>query len=450
MTVTWRWSHLGKQYSAGDISADRFRRNGDGDLLRSWGRTAYERLGNALLVYTPDLGHASGRVGATAENLAEPGGQPALRPAAKGRAATTWRIALPHVAVGLRVNADVVRSDAADEVKLSWSGDATTFAPVGTAEKLGAGTIEAVLDPLVSPAKHPMGLERLRVEVDLQTSTLSLPELEVGDNRVEYRCDSADPQSVRVTQRWVERTAWQPPPAPAAPAVPADGAVVEGTQVRFEWQPSASAAGIPDYRFELSEYSDMRWPLSPNFDKLVSGTTKTVGPVYVLPQPGLLSPGRTYHWRVKALAGTGVWGPWSPAWSFRCEAPGVPLFVRVAPARSGRAMTLSWQPNPQGRPPVKCRIYGSDEQGFTAHDEAYARHMGMGFVRSPAEYQERERAKAEQVVATAGNFLAEVKALSWPAAANRAFYRVVAVDEKGVRSGPSDLAEAPRPFIHTT
>ncbi len=33
--------------------------------------------------------------------------------------------------------------------------------------------------------------------------------------------------------------------------------------------------------------------------------------------------------------------------------------------------------------------------------------------------------------------------------ADRAFYRVVAVDENGNRSGPSDYAEAPRPLITT-
>src|SRR4029077_6030411 len=31
--------------------------------------------------------------------------------------------------------------------------------------------------------------------------------------------------------------------------------------------------------------------------------------------------------------------------------------------------------------------------------------------------------------------------------ANSAYYRVVAVDEKGNRSGPSDFAEAPRPLV---
>src|SRR4029077_9604147 len=33
--------------------------------------------------------------------------------------------------------------------------------------------------------------------------------------------------------------------------------------------------------------------------------------------------------------------------------------------------------------------------------------------------------------------------------ANRAFYRVVAVDGQGKRSGPSDFAEAPRPILYS-
>ena len=33
--------------------------------------------------------------------------------------------------------------------------------------------------------------------------------------------------------------------------------------------------------------------------------------------------------------------------------------------------------------------------------------------------------------------------------ANRAFYRVVAVDDQGKRSGPSDFAAAPRPILHS-
>jgi hypothetical protein len=35
------------------------------------------------------------------------------------------------------------------------------------------------------------------------------------------------------------------------------------------------------------------------------------------------------------------------------------------------------------------------------------------------------------------------------AGANKAFYRVVAVDEQGNRSGPSDYAAAPRPILYS-
>ena len=38
--------------------------------------------------------------------------------------------------------------------------------------------------------------------------------------------------------------------------------------------------------------------------------------------------------------------------------------------------------------------------------------------------------------------------MKWPAA-NKTYYRVVAVDEHGKRSGPSDFTEAPRPVIYS-
>ena len=49
----------------------------------------------------------------------------------------------------------------------------------------------------------------------------------------------------------------------------------------------------------------------------------------------------------------------------------------------------------------------------------------------------------------AANFLATVSESAFALRPTRAFYRVVAVDEKGNRSGASAYAVAPRPFIHT-
>jgi hypothetical protein len=95
-----------------------------------------------------------------------------------------------------------------------------------------------------------------------------------------------------------------------------------------------------------------------------------------------------------------------------------------------------------GRKPAKYRIYGSDEKGFSASDEPYKAVVGVS---------------KEIPSARPANFIMEVAATEAAvigvevklANTNRAFYRVVAVDEQGKRSGPSDFAEAPRPIIYS-
>lgn len=75
---------------------------------------------------------------------------------------------------------------------------------------------------------------------------------------------------------------------------------------------------------------------------------------------------------------------------------------------------------------------------------------------------EEYNAKADEVpsrnsVKTPANFMTTTKERSLFVVglditlpnANKAFYRVVAVDEHGITSGPSDYAEFPRPFIYS-
>jgi len=108
---------------------------------------------------------------------------------------------------------------------------------------------------------------------------------------------------------------------------------------------------------------------------------------------------------------------------------------------------LRWKPNPVGRPPVKYRVYGSDEKGFSVSDEPYA---VMDFYagdwrnarlagRFPASFA-AETSETELAVVGEGLDLPN---------ANKAFYRVTAVDEHGNRSWSSDYAAAPRPFVFT-
>ncbi len=94
--------------------------------------------------------------------------------------------------------------------------------------------------------------------------------------------------------------------------------------------------------------------------------------------------------------------------------------------------TLKWKPNAAGNRPAKYRVYGSDEKGFTVADQRFQSTVGVS--------------KAEMAAWNPwfpANFIAETAATDVPVlgsgvespAANKTYYRVVAVDETGKRSG---------------
>ena len=344
--------------------------------------------------------------------------------------------------------------------------------PLRTTRGTEAGPLIASLDKVVSPRGEPtyafwlqlslcgnVVVRNVAFENDIQTSALSLPELTVGDNRVSYTDSSSGPRNVRITHRWLERTAWHAPYPPLEALAPQDGATVEGTQVRFAWSPASDSDGdaIVDYHFELSAHADMRWPLSPNFEKRISLTSFKGKTQWTAPYVGLLNPDTSYYWRVRALDANGVWGAWSRTFRFQTHAPGVPLGVKLTPDEQG-GLTLVWRPNPQGRPPASYKIYGSDEKGFSVSDKEYVVFRAKGFVRSIEEYAGKAAdAPDSGAVKTPSNLIARTaeselrvvgQGIDLPNT-NRAFYRVVAIDAAGNESGPSDYAEGQRPFVFT-
>jgi hypothetical protein len=108
--------------------------------------------------------------------------------------------------------------------------------------------------------------------------------------------------------------------------------------------------------------------------------------------------------------------------------------------RNKGAGTLRWKPNPTGRAPAKYRVYASDEKGFSISDEPYKVNVGVS-------KDVGSQFPANFVAETAAVELAVLGAEVALPGANKSFYRVVAVDGQGKRSGPSDYAEAPRPLI---
>ena len=438
--LEWRWDGKGKFHGK--------------ENMGSW-RNAWTRICNGELVYRPDLSSDLWRYGAVeTENVPAEG---ALRPrqtAVPGEAKAVFEVKSPYVIVGGRVRAGFHRAGLEDRVSLWVSFDRDHWWEVWSAGGLGEVEADVSLDRHFPPDGDPRygyfvrvsiqgrgaGIESLQLESDLQMAPLSLPGVRLGVNEMVYEDETEGERKVRVTHSWQERSESRPPLSPAVPVFPEDGSEVEGTQFTFEWAPSEDSDGleIVDYHFQLSAREDMRYVLSPNFDKLVSRTEQQGESRYKVPYVGLFNPGERYYWRVRGRNALGVWGDWSRVWSFMPQGPGVPLDVELAVDREGRSAVLWWRSNPEGRSPVRYLVYGSDERGFTVSDEPYPVMVRKGEVETfSANLMAKVEDRKLQVVG---------RDLELPNT-DRAFYRVVAVDAKGVRSGPSDYAEAPRPLI---
>jgi hypothetical protein len=419
--ITWRWGHTNPVKYHGD-------------------KPRYpDTICNGLWEYRPDFTRDHWRKGAVSmAGVRVENGELTAEEAQAGE--VVWLVRSPYVFVGGRLDVE------GKGVKWSLSWDGKTWMEAG-----------ASLDkffPSAAPARYEYRLRcelsggarltRLSIVNDVQMAPLALPAMAVGDNKFLYTDRSPDGRKVRITHDWVERSAARPPAAPPAPAYPPDGDDVEGTQPVFRWMPPATADSdrIDDYHFELADRPDMSWPLSPNFYKVISKTADRGKSQYRVPHGGLLAPERKYYWRVRAKNDKGVWGEWSRTWSFTPHGPTSPAELALAADHDRGTGILRWQPSAIGRKPAKYRIYGSDEKGFTISDEPFKAVVGIS---------------RDVPAARPANFIAEVSATELAVIgpdvtlpnANRAYYRVVAVDAKGNRSGPSDFAEAPRPILYS-
>jgi hypothetical protein len=403
-----------------------------------------ERICNGLWEYRPDFFKETWRKGADSiQGIVHAGDGLAAETGKSGE--IVWTIQSPYVFVGGKLEIDGTGA----QFEISWDGKSW--------EK-----IDCDLDPLFPPVgiaryayqlrcrlEGSAKLRGLKVVNDLQMAPLVLPEMGVGENRFAYTDESVGERQVRITHEWIERSASRPPAAPVAAISPRDKSEYEGTDVVFQWQPAADPDGdkIADYHFELSERRDMKWPLSMSFAKLVSRTEDAGLARYALKSAGELNPDREYYWHVRAKDARGVWGPWSETWSFTPRGPTPPVDVRLEFDEQRNVGVLRWKPNPRGRQPVAYRVYASDEKGFSVSDEAFQVAAGLydygekSISKSPTHFEPNFLSETDQV---------EIKVMgSGLSNANNAFYRVVAVDAAGKRSGASDYAASPRPLIHS-
>jgi len=417
--------------------------------------TYKDTIYNGLWEYRPDLTKPAWRQGATTvENIRSDSSGLTAEDGKTG--SIVWTMHSPYVFVGGRIETEdrgarfFICQDRKRWQEVSGGSLDRFFSNVGppcyeyqVKCELGAGA----------------SLRQLAMINDLQMAPLALPEMAVGENRFIYTDETPGTRQVRITHEWVERSATRPPAAPEA-VYPVDGGDSDGTDIVFQWTIPADPVGdgMSDYQFELSRRADMRFPLSMSFYKLSSRTLDAkrtwtghgfkfseVKPQYTLSEPGLLAPDTEYFWHVRAMDANGVWGSWSKPFRFTARGPAYPLDVTLDWDEANGVGTLKWQANPLGCRPAKYRIYGSDEKGFTVMDKP--RQLSLGTTKNEM---------ADWNPWAPPNFIAEttdtqlvVLARHAAPAGNKTYYRVVAVDERDKRSGPSDYAVAPRPVIYT-
>jgi len=127
--------------------------------------------------------------------------------------------------------------------------------------------------------------------------------------------------------------------------------------------------------------------------------------------------------------------------AFTPKASNYPIEVALNYDRDKGIGILKWKPNPVGLKPVTYRVYGSDEKGFSVSDVPYQVSIGASKELTP-------EFPANFIAETTATELAVLGDGVESSNANRTYYRVVAVDAQGKRSGPSDYATAPRPTIY--
>lgn len=437
--ITWRWGRLTPLKYHGRLDIKLWGQRSDGG--KTWGGHAADRICNGRWEYRPDFTRDLWRKGAErADGVKVERG--AIVPEDRRSGTIVWKMRSPYPFVGGKLDVE------GTGVKFFVSWDGTKWSEV-------VDGLEAMFHfPHKGDARYEYWLKcelsagarlrRLGILNDLQMAPLALPGMVVGENQFSYSDESTGARKVRIVHDWVERSLSRPPTAPAMPLFPMEGGTTDGTDIVFRWQaPSVSEKDrVVDYHFELSDRADLAWPLSANFEKLIRNTPSRLNAEYRLPYVGLLTPGQKYWWRVRAQNDKGVWGPWSKTWSFTPGGPLPPSAVRleVMPGNNGQRV-LRWNDGGAGRKAVRYRVYGSDEKGFTVSDEPYTINVGLSrnvSARAPANFV-AETDGTELVVLGEGVKLPN---------AYKAYYRVIAINDEGKWSGPSDYVAAPRPFLY--
>jgi len=397
------------------------------------GERTLKYFGNSFLDYEPALDGTFLRLAGEAANARAVDGE--IHRGNGGEARIEIPVESPWVICGGTVAGAFAGSGAGDTADVSVStGDGWTTvwdasgagphscdASLGDALGVGGETARYRYDVRVK-ITGDMRLTSLSLHSVLLASPIALPRLSLGKNSVRYTDASSGKRRVLIRHTWRESGNVAPPAAPGL-LTPAARRVCRDEAVAFAWNP---VPGADRYRLRVSTRPDLATSYRPCYDVVIDETTFANG------RAGLFADGRTYYWSVKARDASGLWGDWAPVREFSWKGPMPPVDLRIV-SRGGK-IYLSWKPNPRGVRPVSYEVYASDIRGFTP---SMKEHELVSLGTAPPNF-------------AGSTDLAEFPVVSPdPAdgAPNKSSYKVVAVDEKGTRSGPSEPLELEHPHI---
>ena len=327
------------------------------------------------------------------------------------------------------------------------------------------------LDPLINKLPYPLrevellisikssgnnpgkslNIKGLQIRLICQSTAFACRSPQLGQNSIIYT-DASQVRDVRIEIETQPATASLPlfSKSDFSP----DGEVAESA-LRFLW-PAVPNGGAAGYQWQVSAYKDMRYPLSPTFERLVSGRLsydKKGNVIFQLPWRGMLPVGRELFWRVRPYDSNNLAGDWSPVQSFKIRGPGVPQNVRLE-VKNGKNIVM-WDRRPQGTLPVRYEIHTSSLEGFMPTDKNH-RILGMSL-------SEVMKYKWADVYATDWPLVpptlltttrqkelivfdenGPVKTLHRKLGTH---YRIIAIDAEGSRSCPSPQIHLPHPQI---
>ena len=233
----------------------------------------------------------------------------------------TYEMSAPSLFVGGELDLDVV----SDSVTVSLSLDGISWNQVGL---YPVGHYLVSLDSWVDKEANP---EIYKFYVKLvgnvagatlrgyfQVAYQAMPVLRLGTNELTVDADSAYELGIQL--QWKETSFTLPPGNISSPIYPLNGQILSYRPSRVTWSIPVDPDGDPvvDYEVIVSDDPLCRWPVSPNFERLLS-ISRDAGTHSLSFDSSFLNSNQKYYWKVRAQDGNGIWGGWSPIFEFRIE-----------------------------------------------------------------------------------------------------------------------------------